>query len=87
MLKNSSHLCDRRQILVKRGTKNIYETPYQGPYTLTNVNENGTARLMIKDVQDNINIRRLKPDIGTDDIPHGGECSMRTTRVRRRIQE
>jgi hypothetical protein len=75
------------QVLLRRGTENKYETPYQGPYTITQVNENGTVRMRIKNVEDTINIRRLTPYHGTDNIPHGGECSMRTSRVRRRDQD
>jgi hypothetical protein len=31
------------KVLLKRGTENKYETPYQGPFTITQVNENGTV--------------------------------------------
>ena len=72
------------KVLLKRGTENKYETPYQGPYTITHVNENGTVRMLIKNVEDTVNIRRLTPYIGADDIAHGGVCSMRTSRARRR---
>jgi transposase InsO family protein len=75
------------KVLIKRGTENKYETPYQGPYSITQVNENGTVRMMIKNVEDTINIRRLTPYLNTDDIPHGGECSMRNSRVRRANQD
>jgi hypothetical protein len=44
------------KILLKRGTENKYETPYQGPFTITQVNENGTVQMMIKNVEDTINI-------------------------------
>jgi hypothetical protein len=38
---------------MNRRTENKYETPYQGPYTFTQlVNENGTVRMMIKNVED-----------------------------------
>jgi hypothetical protein len=69
------------KVLLKRGTKNKYETPYQGPpCTITRVNENGTVQMMIKNVEDTINIgHRLTPYLGTDNIPHGGECSMRNS--------
>ena len=75
------------KVLLKRGTENKYETPYQGPYTITQVNENGTVHMIIKNVEDTINIRRLTPYHETDNIVHGGECSMRTSRVRRRNQD
>jgi hypothetical protein len=48
------------KVLLKRGTENKYETPYQGPFTITQVrNENGTVQMMIKNVEDTINIRSL----------------------------
>jgi hypothetical protein len=37
--------------LLKQGNENKYETPYQGPYTITQVNENGTAPMLIKNVK------------------------------------
>ena len=72
------------QVLLRRGNENKYETPYQGPYIITQINENGTVRVSINNVEDTINIRRLTPYIRTEDIAHGGECNMRTSRVRRR---
>ena len=72
------------QVLLRRGTENKYETPYQGPYTILQINDNGTVRMMVKNVEDTYNIRRLTPYIGPDDIVHGGECSMRTSRAKRR---
>jgi hypothetical protein len=71
------------QVLLQRGT----EKKYQGPYTITNVNENGTVRMLIKNVEDTINIKRLTPYHGTENIPHGGECRMQTSRVRRANQD
>ena len=75
------------KVLLKRGTENKYETPYKGPYTILTINDNGTVRMKVDDVEDTYNIRRLTPYLGPEDINHGGECSMRTSRVRRRRQE
>jgi transposase InsO family protein len=72
------------KVLLRRGTENKYETPYKGPYTILQINDNGTVRMKVKNVEDTYNIRRLTPYLGTEDIGHGGECSMRTSRVRRR---
>ena len=74
------------KVLLRRGTENKYEMPYQGPFVILQVNDNGTVRMKVKDVEDTYNIRRLTPYLGTDDIGHGGECSMRTSRKRRRQQ-
>jgi transposase InsO family protein len=72
------------KVLIKRGTENKYEAPYAGPYTIKKVYDNGTVRIKVKDVEDTYNIRRLTPYLGTESIDHGGECSMRTSRVKRR---
>ena len=40
--------------------------------------------MKINNVEDTLNIRRLVPYLGTENIPHGGECSMRISRIRRR---
>jgi len=71
------------KVLLKRGTENKYETPYKGPYTILKVNDNGTIRMQVNNVEDTYNIRRLTPYLGTEDIVHGGECSMRTARNKR----
>jgi hypothetical protein len=72
------------KVLIRRGTENKYEAPYEGPYTIKKVNDNGTVRLKVKDVEDTYNIRRLTPYLGTESIDHGGECSMRTSRAKRK---
>jgi hypothetical protein len=64
------------KVLLKRGTENKYETPYQGPFSITQVNENGTVQMMTKNAY-----------LSTDDIPHGGECSMQNSKVRRENQD
>ena len=72
------------KVLLKRGTENKYETPYHGPYTILRVNENGTVRLKVKNVEDTYNIRRLSPYLEPNTIAHGGECSMRISKAKRR---
>lgn len=56
------------KVLLKRGTENKYEAPYQGPYEIRKVNDNGTVRLQVNNVEDTYNIRRLVPylDENTD---------------------
>jgi hypothetical protein len=39
----------------------MYEAPYEGPYTFTKVNDNGTVCLKVNNVEDTYNIRRLTP--------------------------
>jgi transposase InsO family protein len=72
------------KVLLKRGTENKYEAPYEGPYTILKINDNGTVRLKVKNVEDTYNIRRLIPFLDADTIDHGGECSMRTSRAKRK---
>jgi transposase InsO family protein len=70
-------------VLIRRGTENKYETPFKGPFAILKVNDNGTVRIKVKNVEDTYNIRRLTPYIGTEYINHGGECNMRTSRAKR----
>ena len=37
------------------------KNPWEGPYTIVQVNDNGTVRLRMGAVTDTINIRLLKP--------------------------
>ena len=55
------------------GTENKYENPYEGPYPILQVNDNGTVKLKVKHVTDSYNVRRLTPYTDND---HGGECNM-----------
>jgi hypothetical protein len=72
------------QVLLRRGTENKYEAPFEGPYTVLRVNDNGTVRLRVRNVEDTINIRRLTPYHNEDAIDHRGECSMRTSKAKRK---
>ena len=64
------------QVLLRQGTENKYETPYQGPYCILQVNDNGPVRLNMGAAEDTINIQRLTPYIEPDNLHHGGKCSM-----------
>ena len=75
-------------VLLLRGTENKYETPYQGPFCILKVYDNGTVRLKVGAVEDTVNIRRLTPYTSptptkADTVNHGEECSMQTTIPRR----
>ena len=72
------------RVLLRRGTENKYETPYQGPYNILKVNDNGTVRLKVKNVEDTYNIRQITPYIDPDNIDHGGECNMQIPEAKRR---
>jgi transposase InsO family protein len=74
------------KVLLKRGTENKYEAPYTGPHTILQVNDNGTVRMKVKNVEDTYNIRRLTPFYDAEAIAHGGECSMRTSKAKRKRQ-
>jgi hypothetical protein len=73
-------------VLLKRGPENKYEAPYSGPNEVLKVNNNGTVCLKVKSVTDTYNIRRMLPYHKTDHSNHGGECSMRTSKKRRKKQ-
>ena len=72
------------QVLLKRGTENKYESPYQGPFNILKINDNGTVRLRVKSVEDTYNIRRLVPYHSRTDRDHGGECNMRNSKKQRK---
>ena len=72
------------KVLLSRGTENKYEAPYQGPFDILQVYDNGTVRLMVKSVADTFNIRRLMPYHSDTDPDHGGVCNMRTSKQKRR---
>ena len=72
------------RVLLRRGTENKYESPYQGPFNILKVNDNGTVRLMVKSVEDTYNVRRLVPYHSETGIDHGGECNMRVSKKRRK---
>jgi hypothetical protein len=70
--------------LLNRGTENKYESPYQGPFEITQVNDNGTVRLKVNSVEDTYNIRRIIPFHAAPDPDHGGECNILTSKKRRK---
>jgi hypothetical protein len=72
------------KVLIRRGAENKYEAPNEGPYTITKVNDNATVCLKVNNVEVTYNIQGLTLYLGTESIDHGGECSMRTSRVKRR---
>ena len=49
------------KILLRRGTENKMEVPYEGPYEIIKVNDNGTVKLRLENTQETVNIRRIKP--------------------------
>ncbi len=72
------------KVLLQRGTENKYESPYEGPYTILKVNDNGTVQLQMKSISDTVNIRRIIPFKDSTDHNHGGECNMRIAKVARK---
>ena len=71
------------KVLLKRGTENKYESPYEGPYSILKIHDNGTVRLQRGAVTDTINIRRIKPFFEPNMSSHGGECNRSTSKSRR----
>jgi hypothetical protein len=49
------------KILVKARKSSKHELEYDGPYEITQVNDNGTVRFQKGIVNDVVNIRRIKP--------------------------
>ena len=71
------------RVLLKRGTENKYESPYEGPYSILKIHDNGTVQLQRGAVSDIINIRRITPYFEHDTSSHGGECNRQTSTSRR----
>ncbi len=80
--KNAKHIaCTYKagdQVLLRQGTKNKYESPYQGPFCILQVNDNGTVQLKMGAVEDTINIQRIIPYIELDASNHeeNAVCSL-----------
>lgn len=66
------------KVLLKKGTKNKYKSPYKGPYDILQVNDNGTVRMKVGAVEDMYNIHCLHPLDHADASDHGGECNIST---------
>ena len=49
------------EILLRRKKQSKHELEYEGPYSLTAINDNGTVRFQKGIVNDVVNIRRIKP--------------------------
>jgi transposase InsO family protein len=49
------------RVLLKRKKQSKHEHEYEGPYILTQINDNGTVRFQKGIVNDVVNIRRIKP--------------------------
>ena len=49
------------KVLLKRGNENKYESPYQGPFEILKVNDNGTVHLTVNSVTDSYNTRTPCP--------------------------
>ena len=71
-------------VMLLRGTENKYEKPYNGPFEIEKVNDNGTVRLTVNSVTDTYNVRRLYPYIDPNSSDYGGECNMRLSKRRRK---
>ena len=62
-------------VLLLCRTKNKYETPYKGPFSILKVYDNGTVLLKTGAVKDTVDIRRLTPytfaPLKMETIDHG----------------
>ena len=72
------------KVLLYRGTENKYEQPKSGPHTVLKVHNNGTICLCVKSTEDTYNVRHLEPYLSETDFYHGGECSMHTSKRRKK---
>lgn len=79
--KHVAHLYkEGNHVLLQRGTENKYETPYQGPFSILKVHDNGTVYPRVGAIEDTYNIRRLAPytfaPTKADVVNHGEEYSL-----------
>ena len=82
--KRKHHTYQKGELVMLRiGSENKYERPYEGPHRILRVNTNGTVKLQIGAVTDTITIRRLHPYKDASSPVHGGECNMRQAKRRR----
>ena len=49
------------KILVKHKKNSKHELEFMGPFPITKINDNGTARFQKGIINDAVNIRRIKP--------------------------
>ena len=49
------------KVLLRRGTENKMEAPFSGPYEILEVCDNGTVKIKIGSVEDQVNLHRIKP--------------------------
>lgn len=74
-------------MLLRKGTENKYETPFQVPYCILRVNDNGTVCLRVTAVEVTINIRRITPYTNAGASYHGGQCSLPHQMISRRVSQ
>ena len=65
--------------------ENKYKTPYNGPFSILQVNDNGTVNMKVGAVEDIYNIRRLTPYTVVDAPDHKGVSNM-PAQLRRSIR-
>ena len=63
------------KVMLENHHMNKYEKPYLSPYSITQVNTNGTVCLKMGAVMDTVNIQRIHPFRMSSSI-RGGECNM-----------
>ena len=71
------------QVLIKKGTEYKYEQPYEGPYPILAVHDNGTIKIQKGAVSHTVNLRRVTPYVDEAAFDQGGGCSMRRSKRQR----
>src|SRR5688500_12206929 len=65
-------------VLLQQGTENKYKTPYKGPFSILQVNDDGTVCLKVGAFEGTYKIRRLTPYTEVDASNCRGVCNMPT---------
>jgi hypothetical protein len=76
-----------QKVLLKRGNEKKYKAPYNGPYPILKLYNNGTVRLKVGAFTDTYNVRRLTPYTEPKPFNHGGKCNTWITTRSRRTSE
>ena len=61
MRQNNNQYKVGERILVKRKKNSKHELEFMGPFPITQINDNGTVHFQKWIINDNTNIRRIKP--------------------------
>ena len=75
------------QVLIRKGTEYKYEQPYEGPYPILQIHDNGTVKIQKGAVTQTVNLSRVTPYVTEDAFHQGGGCSMHHSKRQQTIRK